>query len=168
MYYNALSDMDVFGIIAEASNIRTGGNPTDYTLNTFLAEYPQFTAVDEEGNAVVPLVVLQAWFNLAYASISYNRYHDMWRTCMGLFIAHWLTLFLQTKSNADDPIRNIVNSGLAKGVQTSKSAGDLSVSYDFSAVAGDFEGWGTYKLTLFGQQFITLARLCCKGGMTVW
>ena len=87
---------------------------------------------------------------------------------MGLFIAHWLTLFLQTKANADDPVRNIVNSGLAKGVQTSKSAGDLSVSYDFSAVAGDFEGWGTYKLTLFGQQFITLARLCCKGGMVVW
>ena len=87
---------------------------------------------------------------------------------MGLFIAHWLTLFLQTKSNADDPIRNIVNSGLAKGVQTSKSAGDLSVSYDFSAVAGDYEGWGTYKLTLFGQQFISLARLCCRGGMVVW
>ena len=111
---------------------------------------------------------MQAWFNLAYASLSYNRYHELWRTCMGLFIAHWLTLFLQTKSNADDPIRNIVNAGLAKGVQTSKSAGDLSVSYDFSAVANDFEGWGTYKLTLFGQQFITLARLACKGGMVVW
>ena len=167
MYYNALSDMDVFGIIAKASNIRGGGTPTDYTLETFLAEYPQF-AKTEDGVPVIPLVVKQAWFNLAYASISYNRYHDMWHTCMGLFIAHWLTLFLQTKSNADDPVRNIVNSGLAKGVQTSKSAGDLSVSYDFSAVAGDFEGWGTYKLTLFGQQFITLARLCCKGGMVVW
>ena len=159
--YNALSDMDVYGIIAEASNVRGGGNPTDYTLNTFLSEYPQFDSVDNE-------VVLQAWFNLAYASLSYNRYRDLWHTCMGLFIAHWLTLFLQTKSNADDPIRNIVNAGLAKGVQTSKSAGDLSVSYDFSAVANDFEGWGTYKLTLFGQQFITLARLACKGGMVVW
>lgn len=168
MYYNALSDMDVFGIIAEASNIRCGGNPTDYTLQTFLAEYPQFAVVDETGQPIVPCVVLQAWFNLAYASISYNRYHEMWRTCMGLFIAHWLTLFLQTKTNADDPVRNIINAGLAKGVQTSKSAGDLSVSYDFSAVANDFAGWGTYKLTLFGQQFITLARLACKGGMVVW
>lgn len=139
-----------------------------FTLNTFLAEYPQFAAVDAEGQAVIPLVVLQAWFNLAYASLSHNRYHELWRTCMGLFIAHWLTLYLQTKSNAEDPVRNIVNAGLAKGVQTSKSAGDLSVSYDFSAVANDFEGWGTYKLTLFGQQFITLARLACKGGMVVW
>ena len=165
--YQALSDMDVFGIIAAASNIRQGGNPTDYTLNTFLAEYPQFTKT-ENGVSVIPQTVLQAWFNLAYASLSYNRYHELWRTCMGLFIAHWLTLYLQTKTSADDPVRNIVNSGLAKGVQTSKSAGDLSVSYDFSAVANDFEGWGTYKLTLFGQQFITLARLCCKGGMVVW
>lgn len=165
--YNALSDIDVFGIIARASNIRSGGNPTDYTLETFLSEYPQFAKL-ENGVPVIPDVVKQAWFNLAYASLSYNRYHDLWRTCMGLFIAHWLTLYLQTQTSADDPVRNIVNSGLAKGVQTSKSAGDLSVSYDFSAVANDFEGWGTYKLTLFGQQFITLARLACKGGMVVW
>ena len=165
--YNALSGIDVYSIIARASNIRPGGNPTDYTLETFLAEYPQFTAT-ENGVPAIPDVVKQAWFNLAYNSLSYNRYHELWRTCMGLFIAHWLTLYLQTQTAADAPIRNIVNAGLAKGVQTSKSAGDLSVSYDFSAVANDFEGWGTYKLTLFGQQFITLARLACKGGMVVW
>jgi hypothetical protein len=166
--YNALSAIDVFGIIAKASNIRPGGNPTDYTLETFLTEYPQFAETDESGAPIIPDVVKQAWFNLAYNSLSYNRYHDLWRTCMGLFIAHWLTLYLQTKTEEGAPVRNIVNAGLAKGVQTSKSAGDLSVSYDFSAVANDFEGWGTYKLTLFGQQFITLARLACKGGMVVW
>ncbi|WP_367318054.1 DUF4054 domain-containing protein [Acidaminococcus fermentans] len=37
-----------------------------------------------------------------------------------------------------------------------ESAGDLSVSYDFSQVASDFNGWGTYKLTVYGQQFVTI------------
>ena len=60
--------------------------------------YPQF-AKTENGVPVIPAVVKQAWFNLAYASLSYNRYHELWRTCMGLFIAHWLTLFLQTQAN---------------------------------------------------------------------
>ena len=88
---------------------------------------------------------------------------------MGLFIAHWLTLYLQGRvPGTNSSVETIVNAGLAKGVQTSKSAGDLSVSYDFSQVASDFNGWGTYKLTVYGQQFVTIARLVSLGGMTVW
>jgi len=87
---------------------------------------------------------------------------------MSLFIAHFLTLYLQTLSSAEDSVKKIINAGLAKGVQTSKSAGDLSVSYDFSIIANDFEGWGTYKQTAFGQQFLTLAKVVAKGGMVVW
>ena len=50
------------------------------------------------------------------------------------------------------------------GVQFTLWAPDVrSVS-----VTGDFNGWGTYKLTLYGQQFVTIARLVSMGGMTVW
>ena len=87
---------------------------------------------------------------------------------MGLYIAHWLTLYLQSAANPDDSLQKIVNAGLSKGLQTSKSAGDLSVSYDFSIVSNDFDGWGTYKQTSFGQQFITLAKMYAVGGMVVW
>lgn len=161
------SDIDVFGIIASASNIRTGGNP-EYTSETFLAMYPQFAAKTAEGSPLIPDAVLQAWVKMAQASIHKNRYHDAWEIAMGLFIAHWLTLYLQTAVSADDPVKKIINAGLAKGVQTSKSAGDLSVSYDFGAVANDMNGWGTYKLTTFGQQFVTLAKMHAMGGMLVW
>ena len=65
------SDIDVFGIIAAASNIRTGGNP-DYTVEDFLAVYPQF------GGGTVPDVVLKALVNMAQASIHKARYHDAW------------------------------------------------------------------------------------------
>lgn len=160
------SDMDVFGIIAAASNIRTGGNP-EYTVNDFLAAYPQF-GTKTTGEEVVPRVVLEAWVKLAHASIHKNRYHDAWKICMGLYIAHWLTLYLQTASSADDPLQKKIAAGLAKGLQSSKSAGDISVSYDFGSINEDFAGWGTYKLTAYGQQFVTLARMYAIGGMVVW
>lgn len=151
--------VDVFGIIAGAANIRRGDNPP-YTKDDFLAMYPQF--------AIVQSVVLDAYVQLAHASISKARYHDAWEMCMGFFIAHWLTLYLQTLASPEDPIGKIMNAGLAKGVQSSKSADDLSVSYDFSLVSGDMEGWGTYKMTAFGQQLVTFAKMYSMGGMVVW
>ena len=155
------SDIDVFGIIAAASNVRTGGNP-DYTVEDFLAVYPQF------GGNTVPDIVRKAWVNMAQASIHKARYHDAWEICMGLYIAHWLTLYLQTAASADDPVQKKIAAGLAKGLQSSKSAGDISVSYDFGSVNEDFAGWGTYKLTSYGQQFVMFARMYAAGGMVVW
>lgn len=160
------SDLDLFGIIASASNIRSGGNP-EYTSTDFLADYPQFGKV-VDGVPVIPSVIVEAYVKMAHASIQQARYHDAWRIAMGFFIAHWLTLYLQTAAKADDPVGKIVSSGLAKGVQTAKSAGDLSVSYDFGSVAQDMAGWGTYKLTAFGMQFVTLAKVYSAGGMVVW
>lgn len=165
---NGYADIDIYGVIATASNIRIGNNPA-YTVNDFLAQYPQFAVKQSDGiTLVIPDIVTQAYVNLAHASISYNRYHDLWYVCMGLFIAHWLTLYLQTATSPEDNLKKIISNGLAKGLQTSKSAGDLSVSYDFSIVVGDFNGWGTYKQTAFGQQFITLAKTVSIGGMVVW
>ena len=161
-------NVDVFGIIAGASNIRRGENPP-YTSADFLARYPQFGNLDKEGNPVIPPIVIDAYVNFAHASIQEARYHDAWELVMGLFIAHWLTLYMQSMASADDPTQKIINAGLAKGLVSSKSAGDLSVSYDFSVINGqDFAGWGTYKLTMFGQQFITMARVYSMGGMVVW
>lgn len=161
------SAVDVFGIIAAASNIKIGNNPS-YTKDDFLEMYPQFGAKNEDGTAVIPAAVITTWIKFAHASLSYARYGDAWRIVMGLFIAHFLTLYMQTAASADDPVKKVINAGLAKGLQSSKSAGDLSVSYDFGTVTSDFDGWGTYKLTAFGQQFITLAKAYTLGGMTVW
>lgn len=159
--------VDVFGIIAGAANIRRGTNPP-YTSEDFLRLYPQFGKTDDNGNSIIPSVVIDAWVAMAHASLSEARYCDAWEMAMGFFIAHNLTLYLQTMASPEDPIGKIINAGLAKGVQSSKSAGDLSVSYDFSLVTGDMDGWGTYKLTAYGQQLITLMKLYSMGGMVVW
>ena len=160
-------NVDVFGIIAAASNIRRGDNPP-YTSADFLAVYPQFGKTDEAGNQVIPQTVIDAYVNFAHASLSKARYHDVWEMVMGLFIAHWLTLYLQTATSPEDPVGKIVSAGLAKGLTSSKSAGDLSISYDFSLVMGDMDGWGTYKMTAFGQQLVTIAKMYGMGGMVVW
>ena len=159
--------VDVFGIIAGASNIRRGDNPP-YTSEDFLSMYPQFGKTDENGNTVIPSVVIDAFVQLAHACISKARYFDAWNVAMGLFIAHHLTLYLQTMASPDDSIGKIMSAGLAKGLMSSKSAGDLSVSYDFSIFTGDFNGWGTYAMTAFGQQLITFAKMYSMGGMVVW
>lgn len=160
----------VLQIIAGAANIRIGENP-EYTADDFLLMYPQFGAKKQDGVlgiSVVPSFVIDAWVKVAHASINKARYRDMWEIAMGFFIAHYLTLYLQTAANPNDPLGKIVNAGLAKGLQTSKSVSDISTSYDFGTVAKDFDGWGTYKQTAFGQQFITIARMVSIGGMVVW
>lgn len=170
----SLINNNVFQIIANASNIRTGNNP-EYTVEDFLLMYPQFglKRVPDDIDSIqvveiVPKYVLEAWLKIAHASIQSSRYHDLWEMVMGLYIAHFVTLYLQTTSTADMPLQKIIDAGLAKGLQSSKSAGDLSVSYDFNTVAKDFDGWGTYKQTAYGQQLISIARIVGMGGMVVW
>lgn len=155
-----LQNPDVYRIIANASNVRKGDNPS-YTATDFLLIYPQF-----DGN--VPQVVIDAWIKIADASIRKTRWFDYWELGMGLYIAHFLTLHLQSSSVAGDATKKIINSGLSKGVQASKSAGDLSVSYDFSSVTNETTGWGTFSQTTFGQQFVQFAKLVGRGGMTIW
>lgn len=55
--------------------------------------------------------------------------------------------------------------GLAGGIQTSKSVGDVSVSYQpLSAL----EDWGQWNLTIYGQQLATMARVVGAGPMVIW
>lgn len=151
--------MDVYGIIASASNIRSDEHP-EYTQADFLDMYPQFKEVSH--------VVLQAWLNVSLATLQCGRWRNYWKIGVGLFIAHFITLYLQSTTDAESGVGKILEAGLAKGVVSSKSAGDLSKSYDFGTIGSEFDGWGTYKQTVFGQQLVQFARLVGKGGMTVW
>lgn len=159
---DGLDDFDALRIISAASNLRSGDNPP-YTRDDFLAMYPQFMTGTMDGMKKVtpiPMRVIDVWVQVAHASILESRWHELWELAMGLFIAHHLTLFLDaTKKNGD---------GMAKGLPASKSAGDLSISYDFGTVSQDMQGWGAYKLTTYGQQLVTLAKTCALGGMGVW
>ncbi len=147
-------------IIAAASNIRGGDNPI-YTTADFLALYPQF-------KGKVPEAFLEMYAGLANASLSYQRYFDAWEMAMGLFIAHFCTLYLQTAAGADSTAAEILVAGQTRGLVSSKSVRDLSVSYDFTTALSGLDEWAGWTTTAYGAQFASLAKLYGKGGMQVW
>jgi hypothetical protein len=59
----------------------------------------------------------------------------------------------------------IAAQGLAGGIQTAKSVGDVSVSY---ATLDSLKEWGALQLTSYGQQLATMARVVGSGPMVIW
>jgi Protein of unknown function (DUF4054) len=114
---------------------------------------------------VIPYPVLLTYINLANACLQYNRWLEAWTVGMGLFIAHYCTLWLQSQGAPGSSAGQAAAGGMARGILTSKSAGDVSAGY--TPLTG-FEDWGAWNLTLFGQQFMTLANIVGFGPMYVW
>lgn len=149
------------GIIGDASNIRTGSNPP-FLLADFVAQYPQFVA------AVIPDVIVQMYIDLADACIKEARWHTSWKVAMGLFVAHFCTMYLQGTADPASGAAAVLAAGQAKGLNTSESVGDVSVSMDYNTIAQDLEGWAAWKLTIYGQQLATIGKLVGKGGMYIY
>ena len=160
------TDIAVIGIITNASNLRTGDNPS-YTLEDYLSMYPQFES-DSGGVYLVPTVILQMYIDLANASIQEARYHGAWVLCMGFFVAHFATLYLQGTASPGSSAGQVLEAGRAQGLATSESVDGVSVSTDYNAIANDLNGWAAWKLTIYGQQLATIGKLMGKGGMMVW
>lgn len=164
------------GIIGNASNIKTGTNPP-YQVSDFLLMYPQFSQeffvspnqLDQVPNPnLIPESVIQMYIDLANASINQQRWKSYWQTAMGWFVAHFCTLYLQGMANANSAANDVLASGQARGLNTSESVGDVSVSIDYNLIAQDLNGWAAWKLTIYGQQLATIGKLVGKGGMYVW
>jgi hypothetical protein len=112
---------------------------------------------------MIPAIVMKAFIYLASSQIQVKRWCELWPFGMGLLIAHNCELFI--KAYAGGPgssMARVAEAGLALGVKTSKSAGD--VSSGMTALPG-LEGWGAYQLTLYGQQFATYAKGIGSGNM---
>lgn len=147
--------------IANASNVKTTANPV-YTNAMFLSDFPQFTET-------LPEAMLSLFVEMATATVLQVRWHESWRYGMGLFIAHFASLFIQGAANgADSTAAQVINSAQAAGQVSSESVGDVSVSYDYSAVSGSLGSWAAFNLTIFGQQFATMAKLLGRAGSYVW
>ncbi len=150
---------DLLSLIADSANIKVGENP-EYTESEFYAFYPQF-------QGQVPSSVVQSFINLASANLNIERWHESWKFGMALFVAHFLTLYVKTCGTSSVPETNLA-SGNVRGIQSSKSVDGVSVSYDVSSVLTELDGWGSYKLTEYGIQLLTIARLLGKGNMYVF
>lgn len=147
-------------IIGAAANIKTGSNPS-YTYADFIAFYPQFTDV-------IDPVIVEQFISMANVTVLKDRWHESWQFGMALFIAHFSTLYLQAQTGDNPTAAQVVAAAQARGLQTSKSVGDVSVSYDFSHIVNDLSGWAYWKSTSYGVQFATMARMFAKAGSYIW
>jgi hypothetical protein len=158
---------DLTMMFGGASNIRIGTNPP-FTNEDFLEVYPQFGSLaTSPSTPAIPDVVLTMFVNLGLACINIERWQDAWKFGLCLFIAHYCTLYLWGLSQAGDSYKKIAESGISKGITVSKSAGDVSVSKQLMDV-GDYKQWGSFNLTIFGQQLSQMGELVGMGGMYVW
>jgi len=112
----------------------------------------------------MPLIVMQSYATLAAASVMQARYCEAWSYAMALFIAHYSTMYLRSENlPADADISQIAGSGMAKGILVHRAAGDVSAT---SQLIQGYEQWGTWAYTVYGEQFITIARATNMG--PVW
>jgi len=159
------NDVNSSQIIADASNIRTGENPS-YSVEDFLNVYPQFGSIS--GNdGYMSAELLQMYIDFANACVKQARYHSAWKICMGLFVAHFASMWLQGTAAPGSSAGQVLAASQAKGLNTSESVGDVSVSMDYSNVGNDLDGWAQWKLTIYGQQLASIAKMLGKGGMVV-
>lgn len=151
----------IHGILGAAANIKGGDNQPPYTVGDFLSVYPQF-------KDILPNPVIETYVELGNQCVSRKRYHAMWKAAIGLFIAHFCALHLQSQQPEGASAAAVLGAAATAGVVTSESADGVSHSMDLSALTQDLNGWAGFKLTTFGVQFATLGKMAGKGGMYVW
>ena len=149
----------MIGIVSQASNIKKEEHP-EYTKETFLLLYPQF-------RGVLPDAALDMYVDLGLSCVNYRRFNRMWKAAIGLFIAHFCTLYLQSMQPEGTDASQVLASASSAGMVTSESADGVSYSRDGSAL-NDLNGWAAFKMTTYGVQFATMAKLVGRGGMYVW
>lgn len=161
---NAQMFMEVFG--GTASNVILTDNP-EYTREMFSQNFPAFL-FSEDGSVEgsIPIPVFNLFLDMANKSIKYDRYKSLWKYLMGLYIAHYLTLYLMTQQG-EPGAQAALQGSVPRGIATSKSVDGLSISYDMMEVTNDLAGYGTYKLTIYGQQLATLTKNYGHAGMWV-
>lgn len=152
-----------FGVRAAAANL--GHGKGTYTVEQFRVDYPQFFTV--EGVSLLPPSMLCKVIDMANTAVQPDKWLDEWRFAVGLYTAHYVTLFLRGYSPSSETPQQAAASGALVGVVKSATLGDSSVTYDTSAITAGTEDWGDLNSTTYGQMLANRAKLIGLAGMTV-
>lgn len=149
-----------YGVRAAAANI--GQSQGNYTAEQFQQDFPQFFAPD--GVSLVPCSMLTEIINMANASVQPDKWLESWRYAVGLYVAHYATLYLRTYAQSSPTAAQAAASGALVGIVKSATLGDSSVSYDTSALTKGTENWGDLNATTYGQMLANRAKLIGAAG----
>lgn len=146
-----------YGVRAAAANI--GQSQGNYTAEQFQQDFPQFFTPDG-----VSYYMLTEIINMANASVQPDKWLESWRYAVGLYVAHYATLYLRTYAQSSPTAAQAAASGALVGVVKSATLGDSSVSYDTSALTKGTENWGDLNATTYGQMLANRAKLIGAAG----
>lgn len=152
-----------FGVRAAAANL--GHGKGTYTVEQFRVDYPQFFTV--EGVSLLPPSMLCKVIDMANTAVQPDKWLDEWRFAVGLYTAHYVTLFLRGYSPSSETPQQAAASGALVGVVKSATLGDSSVTYDTSAITAGTEDWGDLNSTTYGQMLANRAKLIGLAGTLV-
>lgn len=153
-----------YGVRAAAANLGSGA-PGGYTAEGFRADYPQF--FNSEGQPLLPASMLEELIRMANAAVQPGRWGEGWRYAVGLYVAHYATLYLRGYAPSNETPDAAAASGALVGMVKSATLGDASVSYDTAAITAGTEDWGDLNSTTYGQMFANRAKLIGMAGMLV-
>lgn len=153
------------GVKAGAANI--GQSQGNYTAEMFQEDFPQFFTQDPPQTCFVPETMLNEIINMANACVQPDKWMESWRYAVGLYVAHYATLYLRSYSSGSPTAAQAAASGALIGVISSATLGDSSVSYDTSAVTKGTENWGDLNSTTYGQMLANRAKLIGAAGSLV-
>jgi hypothetical protein len=115
---------------------------------------------------LVPLAVLNSFIYLATSSILQVRYQEMWSFAMALYIAHYLTMWLNSQGTGPTATTGqLASQGLAMGIAISKHVGDVSLASQPLRMPEQFGSW---QLTTYGQQLATIGMAVGSGAVWLW
>lgn len=112
-------------------------------IGDFREKFPEFANV-----VAWPDPIIQFWSDLAELEVSTCRFGAASTHAVMVLTAHYLAM---AKLNGIGP-----NPGSGGGAATSKSVGDVSVSYDTSAISG--VTGSLYAGTRYGTMYASMAR----------
>lgn len=119
------------------------------SVDQFRAIFRSFRDTDKYSDAEVSY-----WISQAILALDVNRWGQFYDQGLRLYVAHMLAVngWAETRSGG------LVGSGIV----SSRSVGGVSVGYDNQF--GSEEGAGNWNMTVWGQQYIRLAKLAGSGG----
>lgn len=158
-----------WGVKIRAANI-CGCGGGDYTVDMFYEDFPIFHYRNEDDELVrsIPEHIIQMFVDAANQNVCICRYGKMWRYVVGLYVAHFATLYLRSyaeESPTGDP-NGSASGGDVIGLVTSEKLGDATITFA-TTTASTYNDIGSWGETEYGRIYTTFAKAVSAGGSVV-
>lgn len=117
-------------------------------VSKFRTEFPEFA-----DTTVYTDQMITFWAGFAEVQVRQCVWNSQWQSGVKLYVAHEITIEAQSKKAAS--LGGVP--GTSGGIANTKTVGSVTVGYDAATTTEKDAGW--WNRTIYGQQYIRLARI---------